>query len=323
VTFLAAWRLWFLVGVAALAVGYVLLQRRRRTYAARFTSSELLDSVLPRRPGWRRHLPAVVFLVALSTLVTGFARPTREVAVPTERATVVLTIDVSLSMMAEDVPPNRLEAAQAAAKDFLGELPPALNVALVSFAGTANVLVNPTQDRAVVERAIDGLQLAPATAIGEAIFTSLEVLAQVPPDDTGSPPPGRIVLLTDGETTVGRPDSLAAAAAAAAGVPVTTIGFGTPHGFIVYQDPDDPGAQPQIIPVPVGEANLESIAEVTGGSYFSAATQAELEAVYEDIGSAIGTERVRREVTDWFIGASLVVLLAASGLSLAWFQRLP
>jgi Ca-activated chloride channel family protein len=323
VSFLAAWRLWFLLGAAALALAYVVVQRRRRTYAVRFTSPELLDLVAPRRPGWRRHAPAVVFLVALVTLVTGFARPTREVGVPRERATVVLAIDVSLSMMAEDVAPTRLEAAQQAAKQFLAELPPALNVGLVSFAGSATVLVTPTQDRAVVERAIDGLQLAASTAIGEAIFTSLDLLSRVPADDTGTIPPARIVLLSDGETTVGRPDAVAAQAASRAGVPVTTIGFGTPQGVIVYDDPATPEKEQQVIPVPVGEQNLSALAEATGGSYFEADTLQELEKVYADIGSAIGTERVPREITDWFVGAGLAVLAVGAGLSLLWFQRLP
>lgn len=322
-SFLAAWRLWFLLGVAALAVVYLVLQRRRRTYALRFTSSELLDSVAPRRPGWRRHLPAVVFLLASATLVTAFARPTREVDVPRERATVVLAIDVSLSMMAEDVAPTRLVAAQQAARRFLDELPPTLNVGLVSFAGTASVLVAPTQDRAVVERAIEGLQLAPSTAIGEAIFTSLDVLSQVPADDTGTIPPAAIVLLSDGETTVGRPDGVAARAASEAGVPVTTIAFGTPQGFIVYDDPATPEPDQQVIPVPVGEVNLERVAELTGGSFFQADTLGELEEVYADIGSAIGTERVPREISDWFVGAGLAALAVAAGLSLLWFQRLP
>jgi Ca-activated chloride channel homolog len=322
-TFLAAWRLWFLLGVLVLVIGYLVLQRRRRAYALRFSSAALLDSVAPRRPGWRRHVPAAAFLVALAVLVTGFARPTREVSVPRERATIVLAIDVSLSMMAEDVAPNRLVAAQIAAKDFLEELPPTLNVALVSFAGTAQVLVPPTQDRALVARAIDGLQLAPSTAIGEAIFTSLDLLAQVPADETGEIPPARIVLLSDGETTVGRPDELAAVAALEAGVPVSTIGFGTPQGFIIYDDPDTPEIEQQVIPVPVGEENLQRVADVTGGAYFSATTLAELEEVYDDIGSAIGTERVPREITDWFVGGALGLLLLASGLSLVWFQRLP
>ena len=322
-SFLAAWRLWFLLGVVALAVVYLVLQRRRRTYALRFTSSELLDSVAPRRPGWRRHLPAAVFLLALATLVTAFARPTWEVDLPRERATVVLAIDVSLSMMAEDVAPTRLAAAQQAAQRFLDELPPTLNVGLVSFAGSASVLVTPTQDRTVVERAIEGLQLAPSTAIGEAIFTSLDVLAQVPADEAGSIPPAAIVLLSDGETTVGRPDGIAARAAAEAGVPVTTIAFGTPQGFIVYDDPATPEPEQQVIPVPVGEVNLERVAELTGGSYFEADTLGELEEVYADIGSAIGTERVPREISDWFVGAGLAALAVAAGLSLLWFQRLP
>jgi Ca-activated chloride channel family protein len=322
-TFLSAWRLWFLVAVAALAVIYVLLQRRRKTYALRFTSPDLLDSIAPQRPGFRRHVPAAVFLLSLAVLVTGFAQPARQVRVPRERATVIVAIDVSLSMQAPDVDPNRLEAAQAAADRFIDELPPTLNVGVVSFAGSAAVLVPPTQDRLAAKTAIDNLALAESTAIGEAIFTSLDALANAPADGSGEPPPARIVLLSDGETTVGRPDDEAVAAAQEADVPVSTIAFGTPEGVIIYDDPRTNVVENEPIAVPVREENLRAIADETDGAFFTASTLEELEAVYTNIGSAIGFEEVDREITDWFVGVGTALLAIAAAFSLLWFQRLP
>ena len=322
-TLLTPWRLVFLAAVAVLALLYLLLQRRRRTYALRFAASDLFDSVAPRRPGIRRHAPAVVFLLALSVLVVAFAQPARQVRVPRERATVIVAIDVSLSMQATDVDPDRLQAAQAAASRFVDELPPTLNVGLVSFAGTAAVLVSPTRDRLPVHTAIENLRLAESTAIGEAIFTSLDALANVPSDGTDELPPARIVLLSDGETTVGRPDGAAVAAARDAGVPVSTIAFGTEFGSIIYDDPATEVEERQEIPVPVGESNLRAIATETGGAFFSASSLEELEAVYTDIGSAVGFETVDREITDWFVAGGLLLLVLSAGLSLLWFQRLP
>ena len=322
-SFLTPWRLWALVVVVALGVVYVVLQRQRRTYALRFASSDLLDVVAPRRPGFRRHLPAAAFMLSLAVLVLGFAQPAREVRVPRERATVIIAIDVSLSMDAGDVDPTRLAAAQEAASRFIAELPPSLNVGLVSFAGTASVLVTPSHDRAPVIAAIENLRLAESTAIGEAIFTSLDTLDNAPPDETGEPPPARIVLLSDGETTVGRPDELAVAAALEADVPVSTIAFGTPTGYILYDNPETERVETDAIAVPVGEDNLREIAEQTGGAFFTASTLEELDAVYDNIGSAIGYETVDREITDWYVGLGLALLALTATISLAWFQRLP
>ena len=322
-TLLTPWRLVFLVAVALLAVLYLLLQRRRRTYALRFAASDLFDSVAPKRPGLRRHLPAFVFLVSLAVLVVAFAQPARQVRVPRERATVIVAIDVSLSMEATDVEPDRLQAAQAAASRFIDELPPTLNVGIVSFAGTATVLVPPTRDRLPAQQAIDNLRLAESTAIGEAIFTSLDALANAPSDETDELPPARIVLLSEGETTVGRPDAAAVEAAREAEIPVSTIAFGTEFGTIVYDDPATERTETERIPVPVREDNLRAIADATDGAFFSAASLEELEAVYTDIGSAVGFELVDREITDWFVGGGLVLLALSAGLSLLWFQRLP
>ncbi|MHB1139561.1 MAG: VWA domain-containing protein, partial [Microthrixaceae bacterium] len=204
--FLSPARLWCFLVVAALVAVYVVLQLRKPRYTVRFSNLALLDKVAPRRPGWRRHLGAGVFALALATLVVAFAQPTMTVKVPQERTTIMLAIDTSLSMAAEDVAPNRLEAAQAAAKEFLDELPEDLNVGLVGFAGTARLLVPPTQDHDSVKLAIDGLELDKATAIGDAVALSLDVIEdQAVGVEDGGTPDAAIVLISDGETTVGLP----------------------------------------------------------------------------------------------------------------------
>ncbi len=315
-TFLEPARLWLLALVSALAVVYVIAQWRRRAYAVRFTNVELLDSVAPRRPGWRRHVPAVLFLLAASVLILAVARPARDERVPRERATVIMAIDTSLSMDATDVDPSRIEGAKEAAAAFLEALPDRLNVGLVSFNGIATVRVPPTTDHERVQQQIAGLELDEATAIGEAIFASLDAIDAVLPDETGSAPPARIVLMSDGFTTVGRPDADAVVAARDAGVPVSTIAFGTDQGFIEIEGEG-------IVPVPVDQTALRGIAEGTGGQFFSAASTEELEVVYSDIGSAVGFEDEQREIVLWFVTAALILLLATSATSLLWFSRLP
>lgn len=316
-TFLDPLRLWLLVGVVAVAVLYVVLQQRRRTYALRFTNLELLGSVAPRRPGWRRHVPAALFLVGLALLTTAWARPATDVKVPRERATIMMAIDTSLSMEATDVAPNRLEAAQQAAIDFVGLLPEKLNVGLVTFNGAATIKVPPTTDRELLVSAIEGLTLGERTAIGEAIFASLEAIDSVPADAEGTTPPARVVLMSDGSTTDGRPNLVAAEAASELGVPVSTIAFGTDGGTITIPQ------EPLPIPVPVDRASLQEIADATGGEFYEAATGDELEAVYDDIGSSVGYTTEEQEITSWFVGAALLVLFVTTTLSLAWFSRLP
>ena len=315
-TFLSPERLWLLLGAAALVAGYVAVQFRRRSYTVRFTNMALLDQVAPKRPGWRRHIPAVVFLMALSTLVLGFAQPARDQKVPRERATVMLALDTSLSMQATDVSPSRIQAAKSAAKAFVDQLPERINLGLVTFNGNATLRVTPTTDREVVKQAIDDAQLGERTAIGEAIFTSLDALKQVPAND-GTEVPARIVLMTDGTTTDGRPNEAAVVAAKAANVPVTTIAFGTDNGTITIPQ------EPLPIPVPVDKEALKTIAADTNGKFYAAATADQLQQVYENIGSSVGYVTEQREISTWFIGAALVLLLVTGGLSLAWFQRLP
>ncbi|MDY7101649.1 MAG: VWA domain-containing protein [Actinomycetota bacterium] len=307
-----------LVPVAALAAGYAVMQlRRSKVYAVRFTNMALLDSIAPQRPAWRRHVPAALFLLAAVALVVAAARPARDVEVPKERATVVLAIDTSLSMMATDVEPSRIDAAKEAAIDFLDDLPPKINVGLVSFNGIAYVNVAPTTDRVLVANAIADLELGESTAIGDAIFAGLEAIQSVPVEDGEEIAPARIVLMSDGETTVGRPDAMATAAANDVSVPVSTIAFGTADGEITIEGEVAP------IPVPVNSVALRAIAETTSGSFFTADTADELSRVYADIGSAIGYDVESREITGWFIGIALVSMLAAGGFSLLWFSRLP
>ncbi len=308
-------RLWLLVAVAALVGAYILVQVRRKAYAVRFTNLELLRSVAPRRPGWRRHLPAAAFLLALATLVTAFAQPTRATKVPRERATIVMAIDVSLSMQATDVEPSRLVAAKDAAETFIDLVPPRLNIGLVSFSGTASVLVAPTTDRTMLKQSIANLQLGPATAIGEAIFASLGSIASTPGAPGQAPPPARIVLMSDGENTVGRPNAMAARAALAAKVPVSTIAFGTDAGTVFVEG--------NPVPVPVNKDSLRELAQDTNGSFFEASTEKELKKVYADIGSSVGYRTVRQEATAWFVGLGLVFALAAAAGSLVWSSRLP
>ena len=308
-------RLWLLLGVAALVVAYLLMQRRSQKYAVRFTNLSLLESVAPKRPGWRRHLPAAAFALALATFVTAFAQPTRNVKVPREEATIIMAIDVSLSMQATDVKPTRFEAAKAAASSFVDLVPSKLNLGLVAFSGTAQVLVPPTTDHSLLKRNIDTLQLGPATAIGEAIFASLGAIAAVPAQPGRPPPPARIVLMSDGATTVGRNNELGSAAASEARTPISTIAFGTDAGTVLVEG--------GLVRVPVNRGALERIAERTNGAFFEASSASQLKKVYADIGSSVGYRTERKPATELFVGIGLVMALAAAAGSLAWFSRLP
>ncbi|WP_422632011.1 VWA domain-containing protein [Pseudokineococcus basanitobsidens] len=314
--FLAPERLWLLLLVPALVAAHVLVQRRRRTNALRFSALPLLASAAPRRRAWRRHVVAAGLVAGVAAAVVGFARPVGEVEVPRERATVVLAVDVSISMRATDVAPDRLTAAQEAAKRFVAQLPPRFNVGLVAFAGSGQVLVPPTTDRSLVDRGVDGLQLTSYTGIGEGLYAALQAVEQAPPDpdDPSAPVPAAVVLLSDGETTVGRTNADAAAAAAEAGVPVSTIAFGTPGG-VITQD----GVR---TPVPVNEAELADIAETTGGRAYEAESLGELTEVYDDIGSSIGTVVEQEETTARWTGVSLLLVVASALGSLLWFGRI-
>ena len=319
--FLNPGRLWLLLVVAALGVLYVIVLRWRRAATVRFTQVDLLDKVAPRRPRWRRHLIAGIQLLGLTVAVVAIARPVEH---STERINsegrILVLFDVSLSMQAEDIDPNRFEAARDAARDFVDAVDPGVEVGLISFSGTVNTVVNPTLDRNSILNGIDGLELAEATAIGEALAGGTRLLVDSA-DPNGDPDlaPGVIVLLSDGETTVGMLTSDGAAEAAEAGVPVFTIAFGTEAGSIT-----DP-ASGDVIPVPVRPADLELVANTTGGVAFEAQTGGELAAAYdqiaESLGDTLGEEiQIVTELTwRWALGAFLL-LATAWALSLWWLR---
>jgi Ca-activated chloride channel family protein len=309
-------RLWLLAAVAVLAAGYVIAQRRRSRYAVRFTNLKLLDRVAPKRPGWRRHVPAGLFLAMLGLLIVGFARPQAEVQVPRERATVLVAVDVSRSMLADDVAPDRLTAAKDAARRFVAELPEQFNVGLVGFAGSASVFVPPVTDRTTVDAGIDRLSEGAAgragTAIGDAIATSLEAIRTLDAQAGEDVPPARVVVLSDGANTAGQDPEQASRLATELGVPVDAISFGTPSGMI-------DGGQA----VPVDGQTLQAVADTTGGNYFEAGSADELRAAYADIGSSVGYRTETQDVSARFIGIGLVFAALAALASLFWFARLP
>ena len=316
-TFSQPVRLWLLVAVVGLLAAYVVLQVVKRGYAVRFTNLDLLDKVAPSRPGWRRHAVATAFLAGIALQVVAFAGPQRTERVPRERATVMLAIDTSLSMQATDASPSRLEGAKQAAMSFVDQLPPKLNVGLVSFSGIATVKVPPAQDRSLVRNAISTLELGEGTAIGDAILASLEAIKTVPPDEEGTPPPAVIILMSDGKTTKGTPNEVAAAKARDTGVAVWTIAFGTQSATITVPQ------EPIPIPVPVDKPALAAIADQTGGKSYDAESTQELKAVYQGIGSSVGYVKVPRSITGWFVALALVAGLLTAAGSLLWFSRLP
>ncbi|MDE3207170.1 MAG: VWA domain-containing protein [Acidobacteriota bacterium] len=320
-TFLVTWRLAFVAVPAVLLVAYLLAERSRRKAAVRFSSVDLLASVAPRRPGWQRHIPTAAFLCAMLVLVLAFAQPSRVVRTPKQRATVILTLDTSGSMIATDVSPSRLAAAQQAARQFVQALPKGVQVGLVQFASTANVLVAPTSDRASVTAAIDSLKAQGGTATAAAIRLSVQAVEAVPVAKGGQKAPGAIVLMSDGSPNIPEPgmslsQSLTTeeAAARSAGVKINTIAFGTANGIVTISG--------EMIPVPADPAAMAQIASSTGGHTFSAQSSGQLKSVYDEIGRAVGYDVAHRDITAWFIAIALALMALAGGAALVWNQRL-
>ncbi|MFV2173002.1 VWA domain-containing protein [Actinomadura sp. LOL_016] len=314
-TFLSPERLWLLTLVPVLAGLYIALQWRRRRYAVRFTNLALLQQVAPRRPGWRRHVAAGLFLIMITLMMAGFARPADDVRVPRDRATIMVAVDVSLSMMARDVSPSRFDAAKSAAKQFIHDLPARFNVGVVAFAGNANLVAAPSADRAAAIASIDQLTLAKRTAIGEAVFTSLQAVSSFDAQARQDPPPAHIVLLSDGDNTTGRSVQEAVTAGRGADVPVSTIAFGTPYGTVTIEG--------ETTSVSVNKETLRYLADNTEGHAYEAADAGQLNEVYSDIGTSLGYTTEHRDVSARYIGIALLFALAAGGASLAWFSRLP
>jgi Ca-activated chloride channel family protein len=313
---LAAHWLWLLLAVAALVAAYVWVQvRGRKRAAVRFTNLALLATVAPKRPGWQRHVGAALLALAMVAMVLGLARPERDEKVARRRAVVIMAIDVSISMKATDVAPTRLAAAKAAADTFAESLPASVKLGLVSFAGHASVLLAPTTDHEAVIRSVDSLQLQEATAIGDAVLTSLSAVRAAGIGETGGKAPATIVLMSDGGTTVGTPNDEAAAQAKAAKVPVTTIAFGTADATIDYEG--------RTVPVPVQPAELARLASQTGGKALTAETASQLEDAYKDVSGVVGYTTEHHELTTWAIAAALGLALLAAAASLRWTSRLP
>ncbi|MGI8888214.1 MAG: VWA domain-containing protein [Nocardioidaceae bacterium] len=316
-SFLEPQRLWLLLLVPGLMALYFLLQLRKSAYAVRFTNVALLDTVVPRRGNWRQHTAVALALATLAFAVALFAQPSKVAHVPiplTSEVTVVLTVDVSLSMQATDVSPDRFTAAKTAAKDFMAHLPSNFKAALVSFAGNAAVEVPPTQDRAKLTDGIDGLYLTERTATGEGIYTALDVIQQelaqfsTPKGETA---PAFIVLISDGHRTVGRSQADAAGAAAEAQVPIFTVALGTPAGII-----ESAG---QRIPVPVEIDELAEVAKISGGKAYVADTPDDLLNAYSSVDAELEYQEQRVDATSDYVPylVALCLLSTAAGLFVA------
>jgi Ca-activated chloride channel homolog len=313
-----------LIAPAALLVVYLAAQRRRRQRMRRFADLAAVPSAAPSRPSRWRHLPMALVLLALLPLSIALAQPSRDVRVPRNRAVIMLVIDVSPSMMATDVPPNRLTAAQHAAQQFAQHVTPGVNLGLISFAGNANVLVSPTPDHAATVASLDKLRPADSTATGEAIFAALQAIQTVNavlmgPDD--KPPPARIVLLSDGKEN--KPDNpnntdgcfTAARAAREQGVPISTIAFGTPTGHVEVKN--------ETVPVPVDAETMKTIAQLSGGQTSSAATIDELNKNFNAVEDQMGFQITRGSASAGWLRLAVIVASAGAALGLLINRRLP
>jgi Ca-activated chloride channel homolog len=309
-----------LILIPALIGTYVRAQRHRRRAATAFASPALLASVAPRRPGWRRHAPMAAFALALAVLIVAAAKPQKTVAVPVERAAIMLATDVSGSMEATDVKPSRLVAARRAARNFVHGVPQGVNVGVMAFNGRPRVLQSPTPERQDIDDALNRLTPSGGTATGDAITAAVKVLRQ-PTGLSKKVPPSAIVLLSDGASTKGRNPIAAAQEAKRAKIPVYTVALGTPAGTIRVPRPGGAGGT-ETRRVPPDPTSLAQIARASGGQAFTADNASDLKRVYQKLGSQLGTEKRKRQLTSSFAGGALVLLLIGAGMSLAWFGRL-
>jgi Ca-activated chloride channel homolog len=344
-TFLWPEMLWLLLMVPALVGGYFYILRRKRDAALRYASLSMVKEAMGTSQRFRRHIPPLLFLLALIALIVATARPAAMVTLPSQYRTIILAMDVSGSMRATDVQPNRISAAQAAAKAFVADQPSNVRIGVVAFAGTAAVVQMPTQNREDIIAAIDRFQLQRATAIGSGIIVSLATIFPDEGIDVGSliygrngprgvpldqpkksekkevkpVPPGSytsaaIILLTDGQRTTG-PDSIDAARMAAdRGVRIFTVGFGTKAGETI-------GFEGWSMRVRLDEETLKTIANLTRGEYFYAGTAMDLKKVYQTLNSKFLLEKKDMEISALFAGGAAIAALISGLLSLLWFNR--
>ena len=313
-----------LLVVPAMIVLYVVHYRRRSRVAARFASPPLLPNVVDRAPGRRRHVPPAILLIALTALLVGLARPKAEISVPREDATIMIAIDTSRSMAADDVRPSRMEAAKAGIREFLAEAPDSYRVGVVSFASDARLVAPPTRDRELVDLALDELRTGEGTALGDAIVKAVEVGQAVDAASAATdeaPTPTTVLLVSDGKEdgSLVSPQE-ASGQARERDVPVFTVGMGTPDGVV---EVPLAGGYTARVEVPADPTTLRRVADATGGRFFSSPTLEQLQAVYAELDSRLGREDEWREVTVAFAAAGAIMLLLGGALSASWFRRLP
>ncbi len=312
----------FLLSLALLPLAlllYVLGERRRRARTSRFASASLMPSVAPARPGFRRHLPIVLYGLALAAVAIALARPEATIAVPEERAAVVLATDTSGSMQARDVSPARIAAVRRAASEFLDRAPRGLRIGAVSFNHSVRSVLAPQADRADAHALIDQLTPSGGTATGEGLAAALGMLERQAPA-RGRRSPAAVILLSDGASTHGRDPIPVAREAARARIPIYTVALGTDAGTIEVRRPDGSSATKS---VPPDRATMRRIASISGGRTFAADAGDELATVYDRLGSQVATREERREITAGFAGGAAALLLVGGALSLRWFGRLP
>ena len=338
-TFLWPEMLWFMLALPMLLGAYIWVLRRKKKQAVRYASLTMVREAMGAGQRIRRHIPPLLLFLSLGAMLLALARPQATVTLPTQHETVILAMDISGSMRATDVEPNRLVAAQNAAKQFVAEQPENVRVGVVAFAGTATVAQAPTRNREDVIAAIDRFQLQRATAIGSAIIVSLATIFPNQGIDVGEltygnakkgeksaaparkpVPPGSyasavVILLTDGQRTTG-PDSVQAAKMAAErGVRIYTVGVGTPDGKII-------GFEGWSMRVRLDEETLKAIADITRGEYFYAGNAVDLKKVYQALNAKLVLERKKTEVTAILAGVAALFAVVSAALSLAWFHRI-
>jgi Ca-activated chloride channel family protein len=303
----------FLLGLAVVPIAILALlfaRRKPSKYVIRFPATATLAAVAPKHGRLRKNVPPTLLMLALAGMAVALSRPEATVAVPVERASVMLVTDTSGSMNATDVAPNRLTAAKQAADRFLENVPDQLQVGLVAFADSAHTVIRPTQDRTTIEATLNGLNAEGGTATGDALTSALQAL------DTGEDkPPAAIVLLSDGASKNGQDPAEVAQQARAANVPVYTVALGTADGAIEQMG--------QRVAVPPDPEALQQVAEISGGRAFTAEDADALDEVYKTLGSRIGTKQEKREVSAGFAAFGLLALAGAAFTSLRWRGRLP
>jgi Ca-activated chloride channel homolog len=311
-----------LLAVPVVVALYVVHNRRRSRVQAQFATPALLPNVIDRAPGRRRHIPPAILLVALTALLVGLARPHAQVSVPRENATIMLAVDTSRSMAANDVLPTRLDAARAGIRAFLAAAPDTYRVGVVAFASDARVVAPPTRDRQLVELALKELRTGEGTALGDAIAKAVQVGQEAGSGNgDNEPTPTTILMVSDGREDGGQiTPTRASRMARNRAVPVYTVAMGTAAGVVDVPLANGYHAR---VEVPSDPTTLRRVALDTGGRFFTAPTLEQLEAVYRELASRLGRENEWREVTVAFAGFGAVMLLLGGALSAAWFRRLP